>query len=474
MKTSIGLGVFATFGNPNDFQQAFFGDVGFSQTLDLNPIAIELNPDSEIFAVKKDMNSGVYSICFCIYTYAREIQSSRSGTFIGSCVVFENCTSKGIYIYECLRELHNDIIGNPKHLSDNVLQVTQASDFEVTKPHRYETIKANKFTFSNKTKFIDHREFVLIAAPNLPQSELAGTVSDFFSAAIKEFSQIGTLYFTTSSKVIEYVRSQGLIKVISLEQFMGYKPPQKLSAKQTIETKPSKPQPVHQEPQQNKSVRTWTLDWPVSDLPRMVEEHNYVVARYRELENKNKEFVSKENPGTYKSLWDNRDFRSTSASRSGKINLSKTQIRMLAGVVLLVFVTLIIWIVYSLLNTTPERPQLSRSATQPSPRDSGSQNTLRELSPPPNGELSGEDLRYFNNQLRFLISQLVRKVSASEVADLAIKLNPRDIGKAYGTQKEAFTQRLVDINRKCFDGDNRDSRLICIELQHVPIYRGFQ
>jgi hypothetical protein len=371
-----------------------------------------------------------------------------------------------------LRELHEDIIKNPKNIIDDVLQVNHSSNLEVNKPHRYETIKANKLTVNNQPQFINHQESILIAAPNLYKSELAGTVSDFFSAAVKEFSPVGTLYFTTNQKVIEYVRSQGLIKIISLEQFREYKPPQKSPAKQRIEINLSEQRPAYQEPQRRIHIRKWTMDTPIRDLSQIVEEHNYVVDQYLELEseNKNKELLSKENTSPYVG-----PFRDARDSRliGEKVKLLKDNRKIVLWGAGLLIAALIIWVLYETFKTT-ETTQPLHSATPPPTRNPGSQNNPKTLSPTPTDELGGDDLKQLNIELKYLNSLTLRRISMSavEATEVAIKLNPSDIGKAYGDQKEAFARRLIELNRGCFFEDNQIYRLNGLELQHVPTCRG--
>jgi hypothetical protein len=141
MKNLLGLGVFGTFGKPYGFQQYFYFDTDFNQTLDLNTNAIEIFPSTELFSVKREIHNGLTSICISKYSYANEINSNRGGTFIGSCILLNEAYTNSENIYLLLTELHNDLILSEKNLINSVLQVQQATQLEVKEPIQFDNVK---------------------------------------------------------------------------------------------------------------------------------------------------------------------------------------------------------------------------------------------------------------------------------------------------------------------------------------------
>jgi hypothetical protein len=471
MKKSIGLGAFGTFGSPYGFQHTFYHDARFMQNLDLNPNAIELNPDSEIFAVKKELNNGSYSVCFCIYTYAREPQSSRQGTFIGSCVVFDNCISDGTYIYECLREFHNDIIRDNKNIIDNVLQVQEAKDLTVKEPVTYKKIKEKATSLTTKPHTVN-QDFFLIAAENLSEGNYANWVSFFFTQAVETFSQTGTLYFSINPTVIDYVKTKGLITVISLEEFENLTT-QKHPSKQTKKTKqPEQPKPKqldenedennspkssneHEEIQSEVITRMWGSSWNVNDIPKRIEEHNKLVIRYNNLETKYNNLVN----GNVRNYVNNEN------SFDGIFDSLKTY-RMIVLLVLAgLFIGLVsIYLLWGVINPQDEVKTSSSPNTSNQPNQTYFSKQSKILEPTPNGELTSDDLERTN-------SKLLQGMTAEEVTDKVIDANPSDIKKAYNNQKDIFTEKLIERNVRCFDGNTKESKLTCKELQHIPTYK---
>jgi hypothetical protein len=479
MENIVGLGTFGTFGSPYGFQQIFFYQkTHFTRTLDLNPNAIELNPNSEIFAVYKEFNDGIYSICFCLYTYALEPESGRKGSFIGSCIVFDNCASRGIYIYECLREFHSSIIADPKNLIDNVLQVNQAKDLVVQEPNGYKKILEHIESLKIKPGIVEQNSF-LIAAPNLPDNELKEDVSYFFKKAVESYAHIGTLYFTTNPNVIEYVQSKGLITIVSLEEF---------EEKTNSKKDPAKPNSVestneqkrqsyaaqsskYNESQSQVDYRFWgrpQSTWDINETKNRVEEHNTLVKYYNRLEGQYYDLLDAINTSPNKIITipskSNKD-NNTGENWLNRIIESLTPKRLLISIGVIILFIFVIYIYNSFYSqetstdavrsTTPDRVQTTTQAPTPNSRN---------LYPIPNSELNENDLKILN-------AQLITGMRASEVATIAIETNPTDIKQTYFNQRDIFAEKIVEMNADCFDESTRDPKLKCKTLQHIPTYK---
>ena len=254
MENLLGLGVFGTFGQPHGYQQAFNFDVEFSKSLDLDHEEISLFPGAELYSVKREFVNGVYSIAFCLYSYAREMNANRSGTFIGSTIVLQQVYVDPNTIYKLLRELHDDIINNPQNLSNNTIQVRQAVNLNVKEPAQFQTVKFNTKTIENtpyySTKVNSQKKFFIHpgSVDNTPQ------VVRFFDEALKSYKDAETLYFSFSDKIFHYVNKKGAVKVIEWEDFTSYRdgsprPPEPVTgnmpkAAPTVQEKPAHVIPV--------------------------------------------------------------------------------------------------------------------------------------------------------------------------------------------------------------------------------------
>ena len=143
MANSINLIAFGTFGNPNGFKQTFF--VGSKElaksvkTFDLNTNAIKLFANSKVYAIRKEYANGFNTIAYSVYSYAREQNSDRSGTFIGSSILYTNKIAKEHITIAQLNEFHNQLVN--KNVSNETISVNHSDKFSVVKPEDFDKIE---------------------------------------------------------------------------------------------------------------------------------------------------------------------------------------------------------------------------------------------------------------------------------------------------------------------------------------------
>ncbi|MFZ4523954.1 MAG: hypothetical protein ACOYOE_00005, partial [Chlorobium sp.] len=247
---SISVGVFGTFGSPNGFQQYFYFDAVFRKSLDLNPNAIQIYSGPELFSIKKDVYNGIYSICCSIYTYAKEKNSSRGGTFIGSCVILQEAYVDSVDIYNLLIELHKDTINNEKNILNSIIQVSEAVKIEVTQPLSFEKVKSriqhietpDYYSFninSNKTLFISGAD---------SHHSQENQIIKFIENSIKHFPDTDTLYFTFNDEIIDYVNKKKLLKIANWGTFISY-------AQEAVRQREREQEAVRQREREQEAVR---------------------------------------------------------------------------------------------------------------------------------------------------------------------------------------------------------------------------
>ena len=294
MNNLLGLGVFGTFGQPHGFQQAFNHDIEFNQSLDLDNEEIALFPGSELFSVKREYVNGIYSIAFCLYSHAREMNANRNGTFIGTAIVLQQVFVDPTTIYKLLRELHDDVSNNPQNLHNNTIQVKQAVNLIVREPALFQSVKYRAKTIENTPYFstkVTHGKKYFIHA-NV--DDAAAQVIRFFDEALRSYKQAETLYFTFSSKIAHYVAKKAAIETINWEEFTGYrdvKPaPGESIPKEVIA--PAVEKPVKPESATDFSAKLGTPLDPLTappagvageDMQKMVEEYNQLVAHSKQM-----------------------------------------------------------------------------------------------------------------------------------------------------------------------------------------------
>lgn len=97
--------------------------------------------NEEVYAIKKgkiknDRNDGVEQNCisFLKYSYAREKESSREGSYIGVSVVCINEVPNMGELKEVLDNLHKNLVETPHNIKNGVIEVKHSDDFKYEKP----------------------------------------------------------------------------------------------------------------------------------------------------------------------------------------------------------------------------------------------------------------------------------------------------------------------------------------------------
>jgi hypothetical protein len=211
MANSINLIAFGTFGNPNGFKQTFFGgskELAKSvKTFDLNTNAIKLFTNSKVFSIRKDYANGFNSIAYSIYTYAREQNSDRSGTFIGSSILFTNKIAKEHITISQLNEFHSQLVS--KNVSNDTISVNHSDKFSVVKPKDFDLIEFHLREIEN-LNFRQNTDNYLVVFCNINDNNL----NQFFEKSIDLLNVYDTIYFTDSQEVAEFVHQKGIFKLI--------------------------------------------------------------------------------------------------------------------------------------------------------------------------------------------------------------------------------------------------------------------
>lgn len=211
MANSINLIAFGTFGNPNGFKQTFF--VGSKElaksvkTFDLNTNAIKLFANSKVYAIRKEYANGFNTIAYSVYSYAREQNSDRSGTFIGSSILYTNKIAKEHITIAQLNEFHNQLVN--KNVSNETISVNHSDKFSVVKPKDFDKIEFHLREIEN-LNFRQNTDNYLVVFCNISDNHL----NQFFEKSIDLLNVYDTIYFTDNQEVAEFVHQKGIFKLI--------------------------------------------------------------------------------------------------------------------------------------------------------------------------------------------------------------------------------------------------------------------
>lgn len=211
MANSINLIAFGTFGNPNGFKQTFFvGSKELAKSVknfDLNTNAIKLFANSKVYAIRKEYAIGFNTIAYSVYSYAREQNSDRSGTFIGSSILYTNKIAKEHITIAQLNEFHNQLVN--KNVSNDTISVNHSDKFSVVKPKDFDKIEFHLREIEN-LNFRQNTDNFLVVFCNINDKNL----NQFFEKSIDLLNVYDTIYFTDSQEVAEFVHQKGIFKLI--------------------------------------------------------------------------------------------------------------------------------------------------------------------------------------------------------------------------------------------------------------------
>lgn len=211
MANSINLIAFGTFGNPNGFKQTFFvGNKELAKSIksfDLNTNAIKLFVNSKVYSIRKEYVNSLNAISYSIYTYAKEQNSDRSGTFIGSSVLYTNKIAKENITLSLLNEFHHQIA--TKNVSDDIISVNHSDKFSVVKPKDFDKIEFHLREIDD-LNFKQTTNNYLVVFCNVNENKLI----NLFENSLDLLNVYDTIYFTDSQEVAEFVYQKGIFKLI--------------------------------------------------------------------------------------------------------------------------------------------------------------------------------------------------------------------------------------------------------------------
>ena len=469
MEKLVGLGVFGTFGNPNGFQKLFYHNAKFQSSLDLSGNAFELYPNSELFVVKKENIGGVHSICYGVYTYVREFQSNRRGTFIGNCIVTNGYLIDGNLIFECLKEFHVDTISNQANVINNTLQVQDIKNLIIQEPTSFNKIVSNARTYNNNQNIDNNRSFFIGLENYRSEQELKNFIEQFFNKAVNSFPNIGTFYFSANKEVINFVREKGLVTPVNWAEFAETKNNQESTKKNNQSSKKNyqekQPKSISQfdsksnQQSNNNLPNYWNIphsNWNAEEIKKRVEEYNKLVDTYISLHSQSLTNKKKDDMTLF-----------------NKVASFLTQYYAAILITLMTFLT--VFLLYFLvrrlkdddtvsINDKPqkiERPREIRPEPVVMPSPSPSVNVLSPIS---NGFLPQKDIN-------ILSGKKIKGKAIEYVIEQIFNLNPTDIESHYKGQESMYAKKLVELNRECFREYNGKTVCFCEELQTIPIYK---
>lgn len=207
---------YATFGTPNGFTQScIYGNKNLEKalkTFDLKTDAIQLlSPNDRIYSIRKEGIADKFLISYSVYTYAKEKNSNRTGTFIGTSLIFSDEIADENLILNSLHKIHQKLKNN--NVSNNILNINHSKEFNLTNvfDQDFEKIKYN----SRKIGFIDWQSSdknLVILTNKLDNN----SIQNLFKKALEILPKYETLFFIDSKEIAEFVSQKRLFRLIDV------------------------------------------------------------------------------------------------------------------------------------------------------------------------------------------------------------------------------------------------------------------
>lgn len=213
MENNYFVFVFGTFGNPNGFKQSFlYLDKNLHnvakelKTFDLNTNAIKLFTNTEIYAIRKESIQNRHIISYSKYTFAKEPNSDRGGSFIGSSLIFVDKIATENIIISQLNNFHQNLIN--QNLIDDTLNVKTSNEFLINQPKDYDKIK-NNLKNIKELSINQTNNNLVVFCDTLPQY-----LQNYLEKSIDLLNVYDTIYFTKSEEVANYVKQKNVFPLI--------------------------------------------------------------------------------------------------------------------------------------------------------------------------------------------------------------------------------------------------------------------
>ena len=216
MITNVNLIAFGTFGSPNGYRQTFFtGNIELSnivKTFDLNSNAIKVVPNAKIYSIRKENLNSNFGISYSIYTFAKEQNSERGGTFIGSSILYSNQIANEAITLSVLNDFHSNVVA--KNIINDIIQGNHSEKLSVSKPKDFDKVTYNLKDIGELSIPMNSNKYLVV------YSEIRiDKIQSLFEKSIDLLSIYNTIYFTDNNEIAEFVYQKGLYKLIKIEEF---------------------------------------------------------------------------------------------------------------------------------------------------------------------------------------------------------------------------------------------------------------
>jgi hypothetical protein len=501
MTQNIYLLAFGTFGNPYGFRQSFlkFGNENIAKsikTFDLNTNAIKLFKNSTMYSIRKEIANGLSSIAYSKYTFAKEKNSDRGGTFIGSSIIFTNEIAEENLTINKLNEFHKILIN--RNIVDETIIVNHSDNFSVELPQDFDKLGFHLKNLVEPTNFGNSNSNLLV------YSEIKDDhLQQNFKKALELLNNYDSIFFTNSKEIVEFTNGKGLYKVVDEEN--GFKKEIQIlrdEKKKRLQSTIHDFEKELSELEENKRVTIQDFKEKIEKNSILHQENNRKIEESKrqinDIENKYSEFSKKirgaiNHINSNKKIEDVKLFHNENKrefinfvnqnikpnylnnidniqpktsltlkqqhnsdwlqSNSEFLNKEQTRRKKPFKIFkLLSFLFFVLWILtllyFIFFNKTKQNPiNENNKKIIENPIIIDNTKMEIELSPVPNSKLNSSDIENIAKNLK-------KNLTIEEVVKLIFEKNPIDIKKHYENQLDLYSKKIFELNKNCFEQKN--------------------
>jgi hypothetical protein len=295
MEQNIYLLAFGTFGNPYGFRQTFFkvGNQNVAKsikTFDLNTNAIKLFENSTLYTIRKEVANGLSSIAYSKYSFAKEQNSDRGGTFVGASIFFTTEIAEDHLTIHKLNEFHKILVS--KNVADKTIMVNHSDNFLVDLPADFDKLSFNLKSFDEPTNF-SLSNANLVVYSSIETSKLQQNLKK----ALELLNSFDTIFFTDNEEIAKFTHSKGLYKTVTEEGFTTEIQVLREEKKRRLQAMVNDFEKEITELEENKRATIKTLKESIDENSRLHQENGRRIEESRKqiqsVENKYAEFSKK-------------------------------------------------------------------------------------------------------------------------------------------------------------------------------------
>ena len=223
MKETFLIFAFGTFGSPNGFKQKgkAFGNYKTPfvvSSFDLKTNAIQLFDDisilfddrrSVLYMLRKELvEDNMPTISYALYTFARERNSTRGGSFIGSAISFIEKKPVTAPILNVLSEFHGYLV---EHNTDenHTLLVVHSDELKILEEIDYKRLNVEQKPFENIDFTNSDRSLVYYS-----EGVNTAVFPSIVDRAEELLNDYDAIYFTNSIETAKFAQKKGIFEVV--------------------------------------------------------------------------------------------------------------------------------------------------------------------------------------------------------------------------------------------------------------------